>query len=465
MLGVRPAERTAPAALTRPVRQQAPPTAPAAAQADTPSRTVGPVALGEGSLISQARWNPAMACGEATGEITRARAVLNHVDLLADSSGRALLRVPRRLEARSTTALQRRGPAVHTVARSGVTVGTVELLDGAVRVTVLKPPTLSTSISAAGAADIRYVPAVLEVSSPGIGTARLATPGDETEIDLGAPAGGDTTEADTTRSKPAVGGRADTDRADNDRADTDRADNDRADNNSADGDPAGQERTGDAPATEAASGADGAPTTPADPLRRLLEGLPDGALRGVTSGVPLSLPVPRVETAGAPQLTRGGRPDGGQADGGARRPETTGPDNPAPESAGPGGDRRSTLRVSIGEVRQAVRGHAVAARAAAIRVRLTVGAATGPRAGGKAAAGGTVLDLDIGILEAAAVAPEPDGAAGGTTTGGTQLAAGTAAGLPVTGSQVDSTVVAGAVLLAGGILFLVIGLRRRSFHA
>lgn len=379
LLGARPSDPSTPAALTRPVPRQAPSTGPATSRVATPAARVGPVQLGAGSLTSSARWGPAMSCGRATGEVSRAGAVLARATILAGRSGRALVRVPQRVETRSTTALERRGADVHTVARAGVAGGTVELLGGAVRVTMLRAPTLTVSIAATGSADVRYVPAILQVSGHGFRTVRLTSPGDQAELALAGAAGSGT-------------------------------------------------RSG------GGAGTVGGTAVPGDPLGGVLAGLSADALHGVTSAIAMRLPgVP--PRPGVPPLA----------------PRGTGSTAPADH----------TLRITVGDVRQAVVGHAVSARASAVRLQITTGTPSSrdgdrlPGSGGD----GVVLDLDVGVLAAAAVAPEP-AVASSPVDSRWDVVSGTGGGRPVTGPRADLALTGGVLLLACGLAALVFGLRR-----
>jgi hypothetical protein len=197
-----------------------------------------------------------------------------------------------------------------------------------------------------------------------------------------------------------------------------------------------------------------APAVPGDSLTAVLSALRPGALLGLDSGG---------------SKTRGGLTadsDGPDLPGLPPRPgvpELTGTTTD-PQDA----DDDPVARISIGEVRQAVSGHAVAARVVSVHIRIVAGPTPGGRSGkGSGSAGGTVLDLDVGTLEAAAVAPDP-GMAGGAAAQGDAVGAsagGAGGGLPVTGSRVDLMVYAGGALLVGGIVFLVFGLRRQRFRA
>jgi hypothetical protein len=403
LLDGQPTGRTAPAAMTRQVHQQAPPTNPAATVTRIPAQDVGPLSVGAGALSTHARWDAPMACGSGTGEVTRATSSAGSATILGGkqgqggeqgpggSSGRALVGVPNGLQSLSTTALERRGANVHTVARASVATKEIRLLGDAVRVRVVRAPRLTTSISANdGSADVRYTPPVLQVSGQGFTTRRLDTPGDQLELAL----------------------------------------------------------QNDPPRTESAS------AVPGDPLRTVLSALRPGALLGLAAG-----------GSGAPGgLTADS--DGPDLPGLPPRPgvpELTGT-TAEPQDA----DDDPVVRISVGEVHQAVSGHAVAARVVSVHIQIVAGPTSGgPTGKGSGSAGGTVLDLDVGTLEAAAVAPDP-GMAGGVAAQGDAVdggVGGAGGGLPVTGSRIDLMVYAGGALLIGGIVFLVFGLRRHRFRA
>jgi hypothetical protein len=374
LLAGQPAGQVAPASMTRPLYQQAPPTNPQAGRTVVDAQDVGPVSTGAGRLTSHARWDAPMACGRGAGEVARAKASIRDVDILTGSGGDALIGVPGGLHSQSTTSLERRGANVHTVARSSVAAGEIRLLGGAVRVTVVRPPQLITSISAnEGSAEVRYTPASLRVSGQGFATRRLDTPGDTIEVAL--PRTGERTESTTT--------------------------------------------------------------VPGDPLGRLLASLAPGALRGLVADDPDAVTLPGLpDRPGIPVVP--GDPESGEQD----DPDTT--------------DADQMVRITLGEVRQASAGHAVAARVRAVHVQLIAGR---PVAGSPSGAtGGVVLDMDLGVLEAAAVAPDPGTAGGAAAANGD--AAGAGGGLPVTGSRVDLTLIAGAALLVAGGGFLWFGLRK-----
>ncbi|MFI1994593.1 hypothetical protein [Actinoplanes sp. NPDC020271] len=135
------------------------------------------------------------------------------------------------------------------------------------------------------------------------------------------------------------------------------------------------------------------------------------------------------------------------------------PGLPTPSSGAPAGesapaDDKAVVRVSLGNVRQASKRHALAARATAIKVSMVRPAADQGRGKAGYASSTVVADLGIGVLEAAAVAPEhgkpvvESGVRNGT--------------LPLTGPGLAPMLITGAGLLAGGVFALLLsGLRRR----
>ncbi|HET6529642.1 MAG TPA: hypothetical protein VFH03_03345 [Actinoplanes sp.] len=324
--------------LSRPLVQQAPPDNAEPAKRDTPAAEVGPLLIDNGKLTSHAK----SACG-TTGEATRAAATLGAA-VVADHRDDALVVVPERVKSLSTTALQRRGTLVR--AEASIALRTFELLDGAVRVRVKRPPMLATSMSVREGGDVRYVPALLEVSGKGIQKTTLSAPGDSMEM----------TFSDRVESgaKPARG------------------------------------------------------------------------LTPLPAGPPLTLP----EIPGAPSL---------------------GADKPAPESAS--ADKvGTTVTISLGKLRQAADGSAVAARASAVEIAIT------ERSYGQASPA-VALDLTIGDLESAAVvAPSAGGVAGAVS--------GRAGGLPVTGPGAVGIALGGAGLVLAGVAAMTVGMRRnRRFRA
>ena len=159
----------------------------------------------------------------------------------------------------------------------------------------------------------------------------------------------------------------------------------------------------------------------------------------MTGGAPLQLPA----MPGLPQL---------------------GPPEESARVAGPG----KRLRITLGNVRQATGGHAIAAKATAIRIAITEAAPDAQDPGEQADSDGyggnatdrVVLDLGVGLLEAAAVSPEPH--SGGVR--GAVSAGGAGAGLPITGSPVMLVAIAGGALVIVGAAALAFGSRRRRFR-
>ncbi|MEU8821978.1 hypothetical protein [Actinoplanes sp. NPDC048796] len=132
---------------------------------------------------------------------------------------------------------------------------------------------------------------------------------------------------------------------------------------------------------------------------------------------------------------------------------------PRTESA-PSATHGTRLRVSLGDVRQATKGSAVAARAAAVKVSLVQAAAAGPKDRDRPGYGPqarTTVDLAFGVLESAAVSPAAAPPAG---TGGAG-AGGAGGGLPVTGPRLDRLAMAGGTLLVAGIAAVAVTMRRR----
>ncbi|MBL7260983.1 hypothetical protein [Paractinoplanes lichenicola] len=127
---------------------------------------------------------------------------------------------------------------------------------------------------------------------------------------------------------------------------------------------------------------------------------------------------------------------------------------PEPESATlPAKGMR--VRVSLGDVRHAIEGHAIAARADAIKV--SVAQAAGSKDRGQDGYGGkpmVSLSMSVGVLEAAAVSPE-----------GPAVSPGGGGGLPVTGPRLDRVALTGGGLLLAGIGAVLFSLRRRRSHS
>ncbi|XVV13076.1 hypothetical protein ACQP2X_01595 [Actinoplanes sp. CA-131856] len=350
--------------LSKPLLQKAPPTNPEAAHRATSAGKAGPMKLGAGQLKAHARWDAGMACGRAVGETTRSEAGVTSLRLLD-----GLVRVPEKLSSESTTALERSGEAAKSVASSTVKAGRIELAGGKVFVRVLRPPVLTTSMSAAEGGKVDYRPAVVEVSGDGIATKRLEAPGDHADITL-------------------------------------------------------------------------------TPERHATESVPLSRLSGLTSlGKGGRLPVPAVP--GLPPVAAAPKA-------GPTTPKTAPEAGPETESGTTAGTR---LRVSLGDVRHATKGTAIAAKATAVKVSLVQATAGkhGSKDRGKPGYGPqarTTLDLAFGVLESAAVSP----AAGQPAGAGTGGAGG---GLPVTGPRLDRLAMAGGTLLVAGIAAVAVTMRRR----
>ncbi|XVU25843.1 hypothetical protein ACQPZJ_01935 [Actinoplanes sp. CA-054009] len=174
------------------------------------------------------------------------------------------------------------------------------------------------------------------------------------------------------------------------------------------------------------------------PQRHATESVPLSRLSGLTSlGQGGRLPVPAVPglppVAAAPGLP----------------PVTAAPKTESGTTTG------TRLRVSLGDVRHATKGTAIAARATAIKVSLVQ--TTGTKGRGKSGygpQGRTTLDMAFGLLESAAVAP-PAGPPAGAGAGGA------GGGLPVTGPRLDRLALAGGTLLVAGIAAVAVTMRRR----
>jgi hypothetical protein len=338
--------------------QSAPPTHADPARRVVPARAVGAIKLGNGTLTSHAQWDPGMACGVASGDVTQAEAELHGIGI----DGR-LVRVPKKVRGLSTTAL---APGARSSAAAGLMIGGLDLLDGSIHIRVVRPPMLIAETSTKDGGRVRYTPAVLEVSSDGMTSRRLDTTGDVMEVTL-------------------------------------------ADDSAASG-------TAEEPDTE-------------------------------RTIAPLPLPIsPKLPTVGE-----------------------------SPESAriiGPG----MRLLISLGRVRSASSGRAIAAKATAINIAITQGKSDGRT---KQGYGGVLLDLDIGVLAAAAVVPAPappavgpnahGGAAGPDAPAGAAakaaVFAGDDSGLPITGPAAGAIAVCGLALLIGGGAALAATVRRRRFRS
>jgi hypothetical protein len=348
------------AAWIEPILQQAPPTNARAATRKTPAGRVGPLRIGAGEVSAHARWDAGMRCGSTAGEAARSTATVRGASLLGSGDG-ALVRVPGRSGSVTTTALERRGGTARTVASATVRAGRIELAGGQVRVRVLRPPSLVASMSATGG-QVRYQPALVEVSGPGIATRRLDAIGEHVEATVA-------------------------------------------------------------------------------PDRHTMEAGALG-LGDTRPGTPLPLPpIPGLPHITAPALPPS-LPSSPESD-----------RSTPPDSDEPGGSREGTkLRISLGGVRQAENGTAIAARATAIKVSAVHSGATGGREHSAKPSATVSLDLAFGLMEAAAVA---------TGSPAHRNTSGAAGGLPITGPRVAGLAIGGLALLAAGIAAIALGVRRR----
>jgi hypothetical protein len=283
--------------------------------------------------------------------------------------------------------MERPGPAARAVAAASMTGGRVELLGGAIEVKIVRPPSLLATMSGTDGGEVRYQPAVVEVSGDGFETARLDTAGDNVELRLdedGKPDTGQGGADDSTLQRDtAMSG-------------------------------VGQPPTDPASAGQPSAGqGGGGQDTDGGPARSEIDALK------------LAEPLPLPSIPGVPPL--------------ATEPGTEAAPAPRPGTS---------VRISLGDVRQAVLGHAIAAKATAVRIAITQGPNTQPYGRG------VLLDVDMGLLEVAAVAPEPASVASGAVSG-------KAGGLPITGPRVDVMALTGVALLIAGAAALVIGMRGR----
>jgi hypothetical protein len=148
-----------------------------------------------------------------------------------------------------------------------------------------------------------------------------------------------------------------------------------------------------------------------------------------------------------------------------------------PETSAQAAGSGTRLRIMLGDVRKAAAGNAIAAKVTAIQIVLTQ-APQNPENGqtdtsvpnshgydGTAMDRSRVdMDLGVGLLEAAAVAPAPRS---GSASGGMQgavSAGGTGGGLPITGSPVALVIIGGGALIIAGAAALAVGGRRRRFQ-
>jgi hypothetical protein len=384
-----------------------------------------------------------------------------------------LVRVPGRVRSLSTTALK---PGARAVATAGLTIGGVDLLDGAVRVRVVRPPTLTTEVSTKDGGRVRYAPAVLEVSGDGIKTSRLDTPGDIAEVTLGDVRSGGEADGDegsdgrgssalhesstdssisrdssTRRDSSSVGSSS----GDQGSSPGDRGSSDDDSRSSGDRDSSANRDSAGANGSSSAHGLSGDRDSHA--------GTQDGSASPATGSEPDTESATR--NSGSLDALLSGQPKLGASTGGTPLPLPVAPELPkvdsSPESAQIIGSG-TRLRISVGAVREATSGRAIAARATAFKIAITQSPSDGYGDNG-AHRGGVLLDLDVGVLEAAAVVPEPNaGAQSAVSSGGSR---GLPIGLPVTGPAAGALALCGVALVIVGVVALRVGLRRRRFRA
>ena len=489
MLDSAPPDRKA---LAEVLRQTAPPSNDRPQERRHGATRVGPFRLGASSLNVHAQWKPGMACGNVAGEATRSEAELRRVGVLEDGDG-ALVRVPGRISGSSTTAMERRGKAARAVAEASMAGGKIELLGGAVKVKIVKTPSLLATMSGADGGEVRYIPAVVEVSGEGFETARLDTAGDAFELRLdedGEPitgedgaardsAGEDKDGADEVPGGPPNGpggagkdgpggvgkdgpGGAVKDRdgsggvgKDDSRNGSGRAgeDNDGPRNGSG-----GVGKAQDKPRNgqgSAGQSQDGPGSGRGGVAQKAVVGSTEvesgSAGQGGAAPVAEGASTVNVGQRGVPV----NNPDNTGTIGGTPLPVPSLPGvplikEPATEAA-PSAGAGTSVRISLGDVRQAAAGQAIAAKATSIKVAVT----QGPDRQAYAGSTPTALTFGLGLLEVAAVAPEPAGGTAGAVSDA-------AAGLPVTGPRVDLLALSGLALLIAGAAALVFGMRGRS---
>jgi LPXTG-motif cell wall-anchored protein len=341
----------------KPLIQSAPPNS-ADNSRHTPSGSAGPLDFGGGNLGTHATWDPAMACGNAAGEAAHSSASLKRVSLLD------LLRASDTISSLSSTSLSRAGDDSRSVATATMTAGRLNLADGKIKLQVLQPAKLTTSMGRTSGGAVAYQPALVKVSWPGGKSKTLATAGDSVDISLS-----DKTESMSTLSE-----------------------------------------------------------------------LPK--LDGLLPGSALPLPnVPGVPSLGMPQT----------------------------ESA-PTATDGIKVHIALGSPRRASKGHAIAAKAAAIEIAISEGSSDeesgrvdsnksdnnrGKAGYGDVSSSSLIAQMSLGLLETAAVAPETvPGKAGGVAA---------SSALPITGPQAGLLAFGGAgLLLAGGLTLLLSRRRRRT---
>ncbi|MEV0394528.1 hypothetical protein [Polymorphospora rubra] len=199
-------------------------------------------------------------------------------------------------------------------------------------------------------------------------------------------------------------------------------------------------RTLGLPGARAAAESGNVPLVGTNPLDGLLKDLdPDQQARTGAAAGPLAVPgVPGLP--GLPELPPAGEIIGG-----------------IPERLPVLGGDLALVRLSIGKLEQQITDQAVHANAASLRLQVLSGPPSRDANGNTERR--SVVDVGVGLLQAAAVAPVPAASPGPSTP---PPAAGGGGGLPVTGVNVGVLAGAGALLLAGGGGLLLAGRRRRT---
>ncbi|MEU4559256.1 hypothetical protein AB0F72_12790 [Actinoplanes sp. NPDC023936] len=169
------------------VLQQAPPDNRTASRQRVSTKRFGPLRTGPGTLTAHARWNNGLACASVTGESSESAAALNRVTLTGGGN-QSLVRVPEAFSATSSTGLRKRDGETESVSTTTLNAGKISLVDGEVRLRVLRAATLRVSMSSGGRGEAAYEPAVVEITTREGERTLLDTPGDRHDITLSDPA-------------------------------------------------------------------------------------------------------------------------------------------------------------------------------------------------------------------------------------------------------------------------------------
>ncbi len=315
------------------VYQQAPPSHQNPVRNNALTVDLGLIKAGTGGIAAHARWTEGMGCGKAEGPAGEADASLVDAKVLPGSRG-ALAAVSHSASATTQTATVKHAGVLASGAYAQIGLAEVQLLGGALGIDVVRPPSLTVlATGRASTSSVRYDAPLLRVTGPGIGTKTLD--GSHRELEIAVPA-------------PPTGGLL-----------------------------GALDLTG---ARERAK-ALGLPLLDADPLGKLLAGLPVGKLTQLVNGLGGG-----SGGSGLPDLPElGGLPDlGGLLGGGLGNLS--------------GLCEIVIVKISIGELEQRITDRGATAQAASLRVQLIgVNTKNGQRA--------TVLDLGLGLLKASAAAP------------------------------------------------------------